>query len=107
MHDVVREYKNAQFIISSHSPILLGYPEAQIHCFDGGCIQLTEYDQLTNMQIVRRFTGDRQRFLEELFKEPPPLFTREPLYHSSTVPFPPCCLPPPLLSFYHHLFPSS
>jgi len=38
MHDVVREYKNAQFIISSHSPILLGYPGAQIFSFDGARI---------------------------------------------------------------------
>src|SRR5260370_11764427 len=87
MPDVVREYKNAQFIISSHSPILLGYPEAQIHCFDGGCIQETEYDELTNMQIVRRFIGDRKRFLQELFKETPPLFPDEPLYHSRPVHF--------------------
>ena len=77
IHDVVREYKNAQFIISSHSPILLGYPEAQIHCFDGGCIQETEYDQLANMQIVRRFLNDRERFLQELFKETPRLFKDE------------------------------
>jgi predicted ATPase len=29
IHDVVRQYKNAQFIISRHSPILIGYPGAQ------------------------------------------------------------------------------
>jgi len=76
MHDVVRDYKNAQFI-SSHSPILLGYPEAQILSFDGPRIQETEYDQLANMQIVRRFLNDRDRFLEELFKETPSLFKDE------------------------------
>jgi predicted ATPase len=79
IHDVVREYKNAQFIISSHSPILLGYPEAQILCFDGSRILETEYDELANMQIVRRFLSDRKRFLQELFKETPPLFKDEPL----------------------------
>ena len=30
IHDVLKEYKDAQFIISTHSPILLGYPNAQI-----------------------------------------------------------------------------
>ena len=73
MHNVVREYKNAQFIISSHSPILLGYPEAQIFCFDGLRIQPIEYDELANVQIVRRFLNDRGRFLQELFKETPRL----------------------------------
>jgi len=74
MHDVVREYKNAQFIVSSHSPILIGYPGAQILSFDGGCIQETEYDQVANMQIMRRFLNDRERFLEEMLKETPRLF---------------------------------
>jgi predicted ATPase len=78
MHDVVREYKNAQFIISSHAPILLGYPGAQILCFDGHRIEETDYDQLANMQIVRRFLNDRERFLQELLKETPRLFKDEP-----------------------------
>jgi predicted ATPase len=78
MHDVVREYKNAQFIISSHSPILLGYPRAQILSFDGPRIVETEYEQLANMQIVRRFLNDRERFLQELLKEAPRLFKDEP-----------------------------
>lgn len=29
IHDTLRRHKDAQFIISSHSPILLGYPEAR------------------------------------------------------------------------------
>jgi predicted ATPase len=74
MHDVVHEYKNSQFIISSHSPILLGYPGAHILSFDGARVAETEYEQLANMQIVRRFLNDRQRFLQELFKETPRLF---------------------------------
>jgi predicted ATPase len=74
MHDVVHEYKNSQFIISSHSPILLGYPEAQIFSFDGARIAEIEYEQLANVQIVRRFLNDRERFLRELLKETPHLF---------------------------------
>jgi predicted ATPase len=74
MHDVLREYRNAQFIISSHSPILLGYPGAQILSFDGPRIAETEYGQLANMQVVRRFLNDRERFLKELFKQTADLF---------------------------------
>lgn len=78
MHDVVREYKNAQFIVSSHSPILIGCPGAQILSFDGARIRETKYDQLANVQIVRRFLNDRERFLEKLLKETPRLFKDEP-----------------------------
>ena len=34
IRDVLRKHKDAQFIISTHSPVLLGYPEAQIVSFD-------------------------------------------------------------------------
>jgi predicted ATPase len=74
IHDVAREYENAQFIISSHSPILLGYPGAQIFSFDGARIDEAEYEQLANVQIVRRFLNDRERYLQELFRESAPLF---------------------------------
>lgn len=74
MHDVLRKYKDAQFIISTHSPVLLGYPEAQIFSFDGGRIHEIDYEQTEPLQIVRRFLNDRERFLRELFKETPPLF---------------------------------
>jgi len=72
IHDVAREYKNAQFIISSHSPILLGYPGAQILSFDGARIEGIEYEELANVQIVRRFLNDRERYLQELFRESAP-----------------------------------
>jgi predicted ATPase len=38
LHDTLRKHKDAQSIISSHLPLLLGYPEAQILSFDGGKI---------------------------------------------------------------------
>lgn len=74
IHDVLRKHKDAQFIISSHSPILLGYPEAQIFSFDDGCIHEVEYDDVAAFQIVRRFLNHRESFLDELFAETPSLF---------------------------------
>lgn len=74
IHDVLRKHKDAQFIISSHSPIILGYPGAQILSFDDGRIHEIEYDEVTPLHIVRRFLNQRERFLEELFKETPSLF---------------------------------
>ncbi len=74
IHDVLQKYKGAQFIISTHSPVLLGYPKAQILSFDDGAIHEIEYEETTPMQIVRRFVNDREEFLEELLKDAPPLF---------------------------------
>jgi predicted ATPase len=77
VHDVMRKHKDAQFIISSHSPVLLGYPDAQILSFDEGHIHEVLYEQTPAAQIVRRFLNDRKSFLEKLFCEPPSLFEGE------------------------------
>ena len=74
IYDVLKKYRDAQFIISTHSPILLGYPDAQIFCFDGGQITGIEYEETTSLQVVRQFVNERGIFLEELFKEDLPLF---------------------------------
>lgn len=74
IHDVLKKYKDAQFIISTHSPVLLGYPKAQIFSFDDGSIHEIEYEDTAPLQIVRRFLNDREDFLEELLKESPSLF---------------------------------
>jgi len=76
LHDVLRKRRNAQFIISSHSPILLGYPEAQIVSFDDGHLREIQYEETAPMQIVRRFVNDRDDFLADLFGDIPTLFGR-------------------------------
>ena len=74
IHDTLNDYKDAQFIISTHSPIPLGYPGAQILSFDDGTLSEIAYEDTAPMQIVRRFTNDRERFLAALFSETPSLF---------------------------------
>ena len=74
IHDLLQRYKDAQFIISTHSPIILGYPEAQILSFDDGEIHEIEYEDTAPLQIVRQFVNDREKFLEESLKEDLPLF---------------------------------
>jgi predicted ATPase len=74
IHDTLRDYKDAQFIISTHSPILLGYPAAQILSFDNGHIHQIPYEDTSPAQILQRFVQHRQAFLAELFNDPPTLF---------------------------------
>jgi len=74
IHQTLRDYKDAQFIISTHSPILLGYPGAQIFSFDGGTIHELAYEQTDAYQISRRFLNNRDHMLQQLFQDSGKLF---------------------------------
>ena len=77
LNDVLRKHKDAQFIISTHSPVLLGFPDAQIVSFDEGALHEITYEETLPAQIVRRFVNDRDNFLEDLFRDTPSLFKKE------------------------------
>lgn len=59
----------AQFIIATHSPILMAYPEAQIFSFSDTGIEEKQYDELEHVFLYKRFLADPSRFLESLFKD--------------------------------------
>ncbi|MDT9722751.1 AAA family ATPase [Paenibacillus sp. ClWae2A] len=59
----------SQFIIATHSPILLGYPGAEILSFDDSHIQEVAYEDTDHYQITRSFLENRDRMLNELFKD--------------------------------------
>jgi predicted ATPase len=61
--------KEAQFIIATHSPILLGYPNAQIYDFDSSPIQEICYEDTMHYTITRRFLENRRKVLSELFED--------------------------------------
>ena len=42
----------AQFFIVTHSPILLGIPDADIYCFDNGSIHLCEYEETESLSLI-------------------------------------------------------
>ena len=58
----------AQFIIATHSPILLGYPNAQILNFDEVPISAIEYEETNHYFIMKGFLNRREKFLKELFE---------------------------------------
>ncbi|WP_027093053.1 AAA family ATPase [Cohnella thermotolerans] len=58
--------RKAQLIIATHSPILLGYPEADIYNFDAQPIGLIEYEETEHYRISRRFLENRKFYLKEL-----------------------------------------
>ncbi|MGD8190236.1 AAA family ATPase [Brevibacillus ginsengisoli] len=61
--------KDTQFIIATHSPILLAYPGAQIFTFDTSPIAEITYEETLHYQLTRRFLLNTQAMLEELFAE--------------------------------------
>ncbi len=61
--------QNGQFIIATHSPILMAFPGAQILSFDGGRIQPVAYADTEHYQITRSFLEDPQRYLSRLLDE--------------------------------------
>jgi len=77
MQETLKAHKDAQFIISTHSPVLLGFPGAQIVSFDDENLREIAYEETAPLQIVRRFVNDRDGFIEELFAETPSLFSGE------------------------------
>lgn len=56
----------AQFIIATHSPILLGIPNAQIFCFDNGKIHTCTYEETDSYKIIEMFINNRQSLLQKL-----------------------------------------
>ena len=58
--------EGAQFIIVTHSPILLGIPDADIYCFDNGRIHLCEYEDTESYQVTEMFINNRQMLLDRL-----------------------------------------
>ncbi|WP_155590796.1 AAA family ATPase [Lysinibacillus cavernae] len=59
----------AQFIIATHSPILLGYPNATIYSFDNGEIESIRYEDTIHYIVTKRFLSAPQSILSELFDE--------------------------------------
>jgi predicted ATPase len=59
----------AQFIIATHSPILLGYPDAQIYDFDSSPVREIRYEDTMHYLVTRRFLENRRKVLAELFED--------------------------------------
>lgn len=59
----------SQFIIATHSPILLGYPSAGLMSFDGDCIEPIRYEDTSHYIISRQFLNSPKAMMTELFKD--------------------------------------
>ncbi len=61
--------REAQFIVATHSPILLAFPGARIYSFDTAPIREVAYESLEHVTLTREFLKDPERFLRHLARE--------------------------------------
>jgi len=64
MHELVCQ--NSQFIIATHSPIIMAYPDAAIYAIDANGMQQTPYEKTDHFIIYRQFMKDYQDMLKIL-----------------------------------------
>jgi predicted ATPase len=56
----------SQFIIATHSPLLMAFPGAAIYSLDAGAPQRIAWDDLEHVRLTRDFLNDPELFLRHL-----------------------------------------
>ena len=57
---------DAQFVIATHSPILLACPGATIYSFDQVPVATVRYEDTEHFQTYHRFMVDHHQYLDEV-----------------------------------------
>ena len=65
MHQLAE--RDSQFIVATHSPILMAYPGARIYQLSEDGIEPVQYQETEHYQLTRRFLEDPERMLRYLF----------------------------------------
>lgn len=66
IHDLVSD--DSQFIIATHSPILMAYPDALIYQCDADGIRQVAYQDTEHFQVTRDFLANPERMLRTLLE---------------------------------------
>jgi predicted ATPase len=67
IHDLVNE--NSQFIIATHSPIIMAYPKAKIFEFTEDGIRESSLEETNHYRIMKQFFDDRNRMIHHLLND--------------------------------------
>ena len=59
----------SQFIVATHSPILMAYPNASIYSLDSDSIQKLNYTDTEHYAVTKQFMNNHKAMLTELLKE--------------------------------------
>jgi predicted ATPase len=66
IHQVLQLKPATQWIIATHSPILLAYPQAQILSCDNGHLKQVSYQDTTSYQLTSQFMQSPDTFIHHL-----------------------------------------
>lgn len=66
--DAARE--GSQFVIATHSPMLMALPGAALLSFEAGAIRAVAYDDVEHVRVTRDFLAAPERYLRQLFRPP-------------------------------------
>ncbi len=66
IHDLV-EQRASQFVIATHSPILMAYPDALIYRLGPDGIERLAYEDTEHYRITRDFLSSSERYFKRLF----------------------------------------
>jgi predicted ATPase len=69
LHDMVKG--GSQFLIATHSPILMAYPDAAILMFENGPPRWIDYRDTEHYGVTRTFLNDTERMLDILLDRKP------------------------------------
>lgn len=67
IHELVRS--GGQFIISTHSPLLMSYPDSRLYNLTAGGIRTCRVEETEHDIVTREFLNNRERMLAELLRD--------------------------------------
>jgi predicted ATPase len=65
MHELIKQ--GSQFIIATHSPILMAYPNALLYQLDERGLHVIEYEETEHYRLTRDFLNSRESYFKHLF----------------------------------------
>jgi predicted ATPase len=66
MHELVRD--KSQFVIATHSPILMAYPDARIYQIGKRGLEPVAYEETDHYLVARRFLADPRGQMKSLLE---------------------------------------
>lgn len=61
--------ENCQFIIATHSPILMSFPDAEVYQIENGQIKSVDFRETDSFQITKAYLNNPEKMLKELLDD--------------------------------------
>ena len=67
LHDLVK--RGSQFIIATHSPIVMAYPNSTIYLLTENGIEQIDYDETEHVRVTKAFLNRTEKMLDDLLED--------------------------------------